>query len=90
MYLSPPCLAASWHQIYSILSNPDSFYDDLLEYKTNPKDVSTLVAIVVLIRECFSGKLSNLLPHFLSHHCLTPHKLKQKMHSRNALYHCIQ
>lgn len=49
MYLFHLCLPAAWLQNYSVLcvisrlSNPDSFYDNLLELKTNPKDESTLV-----------------------------------------------
>lgn len=70
MYLSHLCVAAAWHHIYSVLSNPDSFYEDLLEDKTNSKDVSTLVSTVVFIRVWFSGKFSNLLPHFFLHHFL--------------------
>lgn len=62
---------AAWHQIYPIVSNSDSFYEDLLELKANPKDVPTLVSTVVLIKEWFSGKLSHLLPHFFLHYCLT-------------------
>lgn len=48
MYFFHLCLAAAWLQNYSVLhvinrlSNPDSFYDNLLELKNNSKDMSTL------------------------------------------------